>query len=32
LNSKKGHALGHWARLWAKYILFFTGVKYSIKV
>ncbi len=30
-ESKKGHALGHCARLWAKYILFFTGVKYSIK-
>ena len=30
-ESKKGRALGHCARLWAKYILFFTGVKYSIK-
>ena len=30
-ESKKGRALGHCARLWAKSILFFTGVKFSIK-
>ena len=30
-ESKKGRALGHCARLWAKSILFFTGVKFSVK-
>ena len=30
-ESNKGKTLGHCARLWGKYILFFTGVRYSVK-
>ena len=30
-ESNKGRTLGHCARLWGKFILFFTGVKYSVK-
>ena len=30
-ESNKGKTLGHCARLWGKFILFFTGVKYSVK-
>ena len=30
-ESNKGKTLGHCARLWGKYILFFTGVGYSVK-
>ena len=30
-ESNKGKTLGYCARLWGKFILFFTGVKYSVK-
>ena len=30
-ESNKGKILGHCARLWGKFILFFTGVRYSVK-
>ena len=30
-ESNKGKTLGHCARLWGKFILFFTGVRYSVK-
>ena len=30
-ESNKGRTLGHCARIWGKFILFFTGVKYSVK-
>ncbi len=30
-ESNKGKTLGHCARLWGKSILFFTGVRYSVK-
>ena len=30
-ESNKGKTLGRCARLWGKFILFFTGVKYSVK-
>ena len=30
-ESNKGKTLGHCARLWGKFILFFTGVKYSVR-
>ena len=29
-ESNKGKTLGHCARLWGKFILFFTGVRYSV--
>ena len=29
-ESKKGYALGHCARYWGKFILFFCGVKYKV--
>ena len=30
-ESNKGKTLGHCARLWGKFILFFTGVRYSVR-
>ncbi len=30
-ETNKGKTLGHCARLWGKFILFFTGVRYSVK-
>ena len=30
-ESNKGKTLGHCAKLWGKFILFFTGVRYSVK-
>ncbi len=30
-ESNKGRTLGHCARLWGKFILFFTGTRYSVK-
>ena len=30
-EPNKGKTLGHCARLWGKFILFFTGVRYSVK-
>ena len=30
-ESNKGRTLGHCARLWGKFILFFTGVRYTVR-